>query len=155
MPKRSAALLLYRQEDRDRPVEVLLVHPGGPFWARKDTGSWSIPKGEYEDGEEALAVACREFEEEVGTPPPAGDPVQLGTIKQPSGKLVIAFSLRGDVDLTGFHSNTFEMEWPKGSGHLRTFPEVDKAAWFSLDVARTRLLKGQLGFLDLLVKELP
>jgi predicted NUDIX family NTP pyrophosphohydrolase len=155
MPKRSAALLLYRQEHRDRPVELLLVHPGGPFWARKDTGSWSIPKGEYEDGEEPLAVARREFEEEVGIPPPPGDPVELGTIKQPSGKLVIAFALRGDVDLTGFHSNTFEMEWPKGSGRLRTFPEVDKAAWFSLDAAHTKLLKGQLGFLDLLAKELP
>jgi predicted NUDIX family NTP pyrophosphohydrolase len=154
MPKRSAALLLYRQEHRDRPAEVLLVHPGGPFWARKDTGSWSIPKGEYGDGEEPLAAARREFQEEVGIPPPPGDAVELGTIKQPSGKLVVAFALRGEVDLTDFHSNTFEMEWPKGSGRLRTFPEVDKVAWFSLDVAHTKLLKGQLGFLDLLAKEL-
>lgn len=151
MPKLSAALLLHRVRER-APLEVLIVHPGGPFWARKDEGAWSLPKGEYQQGEEPLTVARREFEEEVGVAAPQGHATQLGSIKQPSGKIVTAFAQRGDVDLSGFRSNTFDMEWPKGSGRLRQFPEVDKAEWVSITEAREKLLKGQRGFLDMLLE---
>src|SRR5690242_6640126 len=113
MPKLSAALLIHRQREE---LEVLLVHPGGPFWARKDDGVWSIPKGEYLEPEEPLAAAYREFEEEVGIAPPTGDPLDLGTARLSSGKIVTCFALEGDLDLAGFHSNTFELKWPPGTG---------------------------------------
>jgi len=148
MVKLSAGLLLHRVRGPGLPPEVLLVHPGGPFWARRDAGAWSIPKGEYEEAEQPLAAARREFEEELGLPVPAGDLSELGAIEQPSGKVVTAFTLRADLDLAGFRSNTFDLEWPRGSGTIHAFPEVDRAAWFDLAQARTRLLKGQVGFLD-------
>jgi predicted NUDIX family NTP pyrophosphohydrolase len=143
--------LLYRLSS-EGVVEVLLAHPGGPFWARKDAGAWSIPKGEYDPGEDALATARREFREEVGFDPPAGDPVSLGERRQPSGKRVSAWALRGDLDLSGATSNTFEIEWPRGSGTMREFPEVDRVEWMPAAVARTKLLKGQVPFLEALVE---
>jgi len=149
----SAGLLLYRVTD-DEAVEVLLAHPGGPFWARKDAGVWSIPKGEYEPSDDALATARREFREEVGLDPPAGDPVPLGERRQPSGKRVTAWALAGDLDVTHATSNTFEIEWPKGSGTVREFPEVDRVEWMTVEQARIKLLKGQVPFLDALVEML-
>ena len=143
MPKLSAGLLLYRI--RDSVVEVLIAHPGGPFWARKDAGAWSIPKGEYTDGEDPWAAAQREFSEELGLPVPAGPRIDFGPLKQPSGKVVTAFAVHGDLDITDARSNTFELEWPKGSGTLREFPEVDRVGWFPVAHARTKLLKGQRG----------
>jgi predicted NUDIX family NTP pyrophosphohydrolase len=147
MPKTSAALLLYRHGET---LEVLIAHMGGPFWARKDAGAWSIPKGEHTPDEEPLAAALREFAEEMGSPPPPGEPVPLGSVKQSGGKTVTTFALEGDFDLTGFHSNTFEMEWPRGSGRTQEFPEVDRAEWVTIDVAREKLVKGQLPILDAL-----
>lgn len=146
MPKTSAALLLYRHRDT---LEVLIAHMGGPFWARKDAGAWSIPKGEYTD-EEPLTAARREFTEEMGSPPPDGTPIPLGTVKQSGGKTVTTYAIEGDFDLDGFHSNTFQMEWPRGSGTMREFPEVDRAEWVTVDVARDKLVKGQLPVLDAL-----
>lgn len=156
MAKLSAGLLLYRISDG--VVEVLIGHPGGPFWARKDAGAWSIPKGEYaeaigdEPGEDAWATAQREFGEELGLPAPGGPRLELSSIKQPSGKVVTAFAVNGDLDITAAQSNTFELEWPKGSGKIRAFPEIDRVAWVSVAEARTKLLKGQVGFLDRLMK---
>ncbi len=149
MPKLSAGLLLYRT--RDGVVEVLIAHPGGPFWARKDNGAWSIPKGEYTDGEDPWAAAQREFSEELGLSVPAGPRLDLGPLKQPSGKVVTAFAVQSDLDVTDARSNTFQLEWPKGSGTLREFPEVDRVGWFTVAQARTKLLKGQRGFLDRLM----
>lgn len=149
MPKLSAGLLLYRITDGG--VEVLIGHPGGPFWARKDDGAWSIPKGEYTEGEDPWTVACREFGEELGKPPPDGPRVEFAPVKQPSGKIITAFAVRGDLDLAGTHSNTFELEWPKGSGQIREFPEIDRAGWFSVAEARSKLLKGQRPLLDRLL----
>jgi predicted NUDIX family NTP pyrophosphohydrolase len=149
VPKLSAGLLLYRVSDG--VVEVLIGHPGGPFWARKDDGAWSIPKGEYTDGEDPWAAAQREFEEEVGLAPPTAPRIDLGAVKQPSGKVLTVFAVRGDLDITDAHSNTFELEWPKGSGRLRQFPEIDQLAWLSVERARVKLLKGQLPCLDLLM----
>lgn len=147
MPKLSAGLLVYRWVDGE--AEVLLVHPGGPFWARKDDGAWSLPKGEYEPGEDPLEVALREFREELGVDPPVADAaVPMGEQRQPSGKRVTAWALEGDVDVSDVRSNTFEMEWPPHSGRAGEFPEVDRAGWFGLDEARRKLLRGQLGFLD-------
>jgi predicted NUDIX family NTP pyrophosphohydrolase len=146
VPKLSAGLLLYRV--RDGVVDVLIAHPGGPFWARKDDGAWSIPKGEYADGDDPWAAAQREFEEELGLTPPAGPRVELGSVKQSGGKVVTAFAVQGDLDVTDARSNTFELEWPRGSGQLRTFPEVDRVDWFPLAHARTKLLKSQSSFLD-------
>ena len=147
MPKRSAGLLVYRRAGAG--LEVLLVHPGGPYWARKDDGAWSLPKGEYEEGEEPLEVALREFSEELGTgPPDANAAVDLGELRQPGGKLVRAWAVEGDLDVTAITSNTFEMEWPPHSGRTGEFPEVDRAGWFDLDTARRKLLRGQTGFLD-------
>jgi predicted NUDIX family NTP pyrophosphohydrolase len=144
--KRSAGILLHRH--RDGAHEVLLVHPGGPFWAKKDAGAWSIPKGEYEDGEDARACALREFAEELGSAPPDGELVDLGEIRQRGGKVVTAWALAGDADADAIHSNTFSMEWPPRSGTMREFPEVDRAAWFSLDEARERILPAQAPLLD-------
>jgi predicted NUDIX family NTP pyrophosphohydrolase len=152
MAKLSAGLLLYHAEDDS--VEVLIGHPGGPFWARKDDGAWSIPKGEYLEGEDPWQVAQREFEEEIGMPPPKGPRTELGTIKQPSGKVLTVFAVAGTLDVTDAHSNTFELEWPKGSGRIRSFPEIDRVGWFAIPAARTKLLKGHVAFLDRLLQHL-
>lgn len=147
MPKRSAGLLVYRVVDGE--PEVLLVHPGGPYWAKKDEGSWSLPKGEYEPDEDPLEVAIREFREELGLDPPeAREPALLGEVRQPGGKLVSAWALPGDLDVGVVRSNTFTMEWPPRSGRSAEFPEVDRAGWFDLETARRKLLPGQLGLLD-------
>ncbi|ADT99394.1 MULTISPECIES: NUDIX domain-containing protein [Mycolicibacterium] len=152
MPKLSAGLLLFRETDG--VVEVLLGHPGGPFWARKDEGAWSIPKGEYADGDDPWAVAQREFTEETGKPVPAGPPIGLAPVRQPGGKVVTAFAVRGDLDLDGTFSNTFTLVWPRGSGTVREFPEIDRVEWFDLATARVKLLKGQRPLLDELEKVL-
>ena len=146
MPKLSAGLLLYRVNDDG--VDVLIGHPGGPFWAKKDDGAWSVPKGEYAQGEDPWLVARREFEEELGKPPPDGPRIDLPPVKQPSGKIVTVFAVRGDLDLEGTFSNTFSLEWPKGSGNVREYPEIDRVEWFSVPAARSKLLKGQLPLLD-------
>lgn len=146
MAKESAGLLLYRQ--RDGKLEVLLVHPGGPFWKRRDEGAWSIPKGEIDSGEEAIAVARREFEEELGQPPPEAEFAALGEVRQAGGKLVRAWAARGDFDVDQARSSTFEMEWPPRSGKVQTFPEVDRAAWFDLETARQMILPAQQAFID-------
>jgi predicted NUDIX family NTP pyrophosphohydrolase len=153
MVVRSAGLLLYRAS-AGGVVEVLLAHPGGPFWARKDAGAWSIPKGEYGPHEDPLGAAVREFREEVGLDAPAGDPVLLGERSQPSGKWVTAWALPGDLDVTHAASNTFEIEWPRGSGTMREFPEVDRVEWMTVDQARAKLLKGQVPFLDALIESI-
>jgi predicted NUDIX family NTP pyrophosphohydrolase len=153
MPKLSAGLLLYRVSD-DGGVEVLIGHPGGPFWARKDEGAWSIPKGEYVEGEDPWTVAQREFEEELGKAPPPGPRIDFQPLKQPSGKVITAFAVRGDLDLEGTFSNTFELEWPKGSGNIREYPEIDRVAWFSVAEANEKLLKGQRPLLDRLTASL-
>jgi predicted NUDIX family NTP pyrophosphohydrolase len=127
---------------------VLLVHPGGPFWKDKDAGAWSIPKGEYADGEDPRACAAREFEEELGSPLPAGDMAELGTVKLRSGKQITAFAVAGDLDVDAAHSNTFTLEWPPRSGRMEEFPEVDRAGWFGLDEAREKLNPAQAALLD-------
>jgi predicted NUDIX family NTP pyrophosphohydrolase len=149
MPKRSAGLLMYRRNGRD--FSVLLVHPGGPFWAKKDLGAWSIPKGEYADGEDPLAVARREFEEETGARP-QGEFEPLGEIRQAGGKRVSAWAVEGDFDPAHLVSNMFELEWPPRSGRKARFAEVDRAEWFSLDVARKKILPGQRPFIDRLAE---
>lgn len=152
-PKLSAGVLLFRV-DRDGVLQVLIVHMGGPFWAHKDAGGWSIPKGEYENGEDPFQVALREFGEELGAPVPADDFTPLGEIRQPSGKRLIVWAAEGDLDASRAVSNTFEMEWPKGSGTVQAFPEVDRAGWFDVEESRTKLLKGHLPFLDRLTADL-
>ncbi|KAA8957176.1 NUDIX domain-containing protein [Mycobacterium sp.] len=152
MPKRSAGLLLYRVSDG--VVEVLIAHPGGPFWAGKEDGVWSIPKGEYADAEDPWAAAQREFVEEVGLAVPDGPRIDLGSLKQPGGKIVTAFAVRADLDITGAHSNTVEVEWPRGSGQIKVFPEIDRVGWFPLPQARVKLLAGQRPFLDRLMAHL-
>ncbi len=142
---------MYRR--RHGGIEVFLVHPGGPLWAKKDEGAWSIPKGEYEPGEEPLKAARREFAEETGFSP-QGTFIPLGDLKQPGGKLVTAFAIEGDCSPEAIRSNTFTMEWPPRSGALREFPEIDRGAWFPLDTARQKILKGQLGFLERLAARL-
>lgn len=147
MPKLSAGLLLYRTVDGE--VEVLLVHPGGPYWARRDDGVWSLPKGEHSVDEEPFEVAIREFREELGIDAPADCPAAfLGELRQPGGKRVKAWALEGGVDVEVVRSNTFTMEWPPGSGVTRGFPEVDRAGWFDLEAARQKLVPGQVGFID-------
>jgi predicted NUDIX family NTP pyrophosphohydrolase len=146
MAKRSAGLLLFRR-DADG-VRVLLVHPGGPFWAKRDRGSWSIPKGEYLDGEDARAVALREFEEETGVAPPAGALKPLGDVRQAGGKIVTGFALAGDIDPQEIVSNRFEMVWPPKSGRRQSFPEIDRAGWFTLAEAAEKILDGQRPFLE-------
>lgn len=135
---------------RNGHAEVFLVHPGGPFWRKKDAGTWSIPKGEYEEGQDPLAAAKREFEEETGIKP-EGKFIALDEIKQPGGKVITAWAFEGDCSPREIRSNTFSMEWPPKSGHKQEFPEVDRANWFALDEAQKRIVKGQAGFLDRLV----
>jgi predicted NUDIX family NTP pyrophosphohydrolase len=149
---RSAGIVLHRRVN-DR-TEVLLVHPGGPFWARRDLGVWSIPKGEYEPGEDPLAAALREFEEELGSPAPDGDREDLGEVRQRAGKLVRAWAVAGDLDVSRVHSNTFELEWPPRSGRRASFPEVDRAEWFELDLARQKIVGAQAALLDRLSERL-
>jgi predicted NUDIX family NTP pyrophosphohydrolase len=151
VPKLSAGLL-YRIVDGE--LEVLIGHPGGPFWARKDDGAWSIPKGEYTEGEDPWTVAQREFSEEIGKKAPVGARIEFEPVKQPSGKVITAFAVRGDLDIEDTFSNTFELEWPKGSGKIREFPEIDRVGWFSVAAARSKLLKGQRPLLDHLMSAL-
>jgi predicted NUDIX family NTP pyrophosphohydrolase len=147
MPARSAGLLPFRRTARG--LEVLLVHPGGPFWARRDEGAWSLAKGELEPGEEPLAAAVREVEEETGFRL-EGPYLPLGEVVQRGGKRVVAWAVEGELDPAALRSQPFSLEWPPRSGRLREFPEVDRAAWFALPEARRRLLPSQLPFLDAL-----
>ena len=152
MAKVSAGILLYRVGDE---VEVLLVHPGGPFWKTKSDGVWSIPKGEFDpDTEDALVAALREFEEELGQPPPEGDPIYLGEVTQKAGKRVRAWALEGDLDPDTIMSNTFEMEWPPKSGRTAEFPEIDRGEWFAIGAARSQINSAQAEFLDRLRQSL-
>lgn len=139
-------MLLFRQREGIR--EVLLVHPGGPFWQKRDDGAWSIPKGEIGENETGISVARREFHEELGIAAPDGDVRSLGTVPQAGGKVVHAWALPGDLDVTRMTSNTFELEWPPRSGKLQRFPEVDRAAWFDLGTARRKLVPAQAAFID-------
>jgi predicted NUDIX family NTP pyrophosphohydrolase len=151
MPKTSAGILLYRRQGNE--PEVLLVHPGGPFWTKKDLGAWSLAKGEYQEGEDPLCAALREFFEETGHRP-TGPFLPLGERKQPSGKRILAWAAESDWDPASLVSNTFNMEWPRGSGRIREFPEIDRAAWFDMTEAQRRILSGQRGFLDELHQKL-
>jgi len=147
----SAGILLFR---RPGP-EVLLVHPGGPYWARRDAGAWSIPKGELEeDGADALACALREFEEETGSAPGPGELVALGEVRQKGGKVVAAWAAEGDLDAGTIRSNTFELEWPPRSGRRQSFPEVDRAGWFGVAEAREKMIPAQAAFLDRLLEHM-
>lgn len=146
MAKRSAALLVYRLS-AEKGLEVLVAHMGGPFWARRDRRGWSIPKGECEAGEDPLATARREFAEEMGAPPPGGEFAGLGERRQPSGKIIVSYAVEGDFDLSGFRSNTFTLEWPRGSGKIQEFPEMDRAEWMTLGRASEMLVKGQVPIL--------
>jgi predicted NUDIX family NTP pyrophosphohydrolase len=150
--KRSAGLLIYRW--RDGVLEVLLGHPGGPYFAKKDDGSWTIPKGEYEPDEEPLIAAYREFTEEIGVAPPDGEPLALGDTKQSNGKLAVVWALKGDLDVTDIRCNTFELEWPPRSGRVQEFPELDRAGWFDIDTARRKAFASQLPFFDRLLHHL-
>ena len=143
---RSAGLLLYRRGGGG--TEVLIGHMGGPFWARKDERAWSVFKGEFNDGEDPFAAARREFQEETGRPPPEGPVIDLGEVRQSSGKRVVAWAIEGDFDPSGLRSNTFTLEWPPRSGRMQAFPEVDRAEWFDLETARAKLVKAQAGFID-------
>ena len=149
MPHESAGLLLYRIGPEG--VQVLLVHPGGPYWAKRSEGAWSIPKGEIGPAESPLQVALREFQEELGVPPPDNLPIPLGSVRQAGGKVVHAWGMAGDLEVAGLHSNTFEMEWPPRSGRIQTFPEVDQTGWFDPPGARRMLLPAQHPFLDRLL----
>jgi predicted NUDIX family NTP pyrophosphohydrolase len=154
MPKTSAGLLLYRFSDGES-IELLLVHPGGPYWEGKDVHSWSVPKGEYGSGEDAEHAAVREFTEELGQAPPGGPRIDLGEVRQSSGKRVRAWAIRAqDFSPDGFSSNEFEMEWPPRSGDTQRFPEVDRAEWMGVDPARERIVRGQAEFIDRLLEQL-
>ena len=150
MVARSAGILLHRRRGGRR--QVLIVHPGGPLWARRDDAAWSIPKGEYGDDEQPWPAACREFAEELGRAVPEGPVTDLGEVRQASGKRVRAFAVAADLDLTGHNvgvvSNTFELEWPPGSGRVRRYPEIDRAEWVDVDLARIKLVAGQVPLLD-------
>ncbi len=147
----SAGILLYRT--RKGTLEIFLVHPGGPYWRNKDVGAWSIPKGSLEEGDDELTAAKREFQEETGSPID-GDFVELTPLKQPSGKIVHAWAVEGDIDAASVRSNTFPMEWPPRSGKMQEFPEVDRGAWFALELARQKILNAQRGFVDQLERRL-
>jgi predicted NUDIX family NTP pyrophosphohydrolase len=149
VPDKSAGVLLFRRREDD--IEIFLVHPGGPFWAKKDDGAWSIPKGLYDDDEDPLAAAKREFTEEVGSSID-GEFTALGEFKLPSGKRLSVWAVEGDLDAASITSNLFEMEWPPRSGKQAQFPEVDRAGWFTPDAARVKLTKGQLQVLDAFLK---
>ena len=144
--KTSAGILLFRKANGG--IEVLLGHMGGPFWARRDDGAWSIPKGEYEPPEDALAAARREFTEELGLPVPPGELIELGEAKQSGGKVVTIWAVEGDLDPDAVVPGTFEMEWPPRSGRRQPFPEIDRVAWFSLDIAGLKIVSGQRPFLE-------
>ncbi|GAC66690.1 NUDIX domain-containing protein [Gordonia soli] len=144
--ERSAGLLLYRIADNG--LEVLIVHPGGPLWAKKDDGAWSVPKGLYDADEPAADAARREFTEELGSPPPDGPLLELGEVRLKSGKVVTAFAVEGDLDAATIVSNTFEMAWPPRSGRTQQFPEIDRALWCDPDTARTKLNPAQAAFVD-------
>ena len=148
--RRSAGILLYRSAG-GRHVEVLLAHPGGPLFASRDEGVWTVPKGEYEADEEPWDVARREFEEETGFPAPDGEPIDLGEIRQKGGKVVVAWGLAGDLDPAEAHSNTFEFQWPPRSGRWITIPEIDRVEWFAPDEARRRIKDTQIPFIDRLL----
>jgi predicted NUDIX family NTP pyrophosphohydrolase len=150
--KRSAGLLLYRRGTAG--VEVLIGHMGGPFWAKRDDGGWSIFKGEYGDGEDPLAAARREFQEETGSPAPAGETLELGEVRQSGGKRVVAWAIEAQFDPATVRSNTFSIEWPPRSGRSQEFPEIDRAEWFDLATARRKLVKGQVPLLDVLAAAL-
>jgi predicted NUDIX family NTP pyrophosphohydrolase len=150
--KQSAGLLMYRGQGAT--LELLLVHPGGPFWAKKDLGAWSIPKGEHEAREDPLAVARREFEEELGSAPPQNAVIELGKLVQPSRKVITAFAIAGDFDPAHLKSNEFEMEWPPKTGRKQSFPEVDRAEWFSPEDAHKKIHAGQQPFIDRLLQSL-
>ena len=152
MAKQSAGILLYRNVSAG--YEVFIVHPGGPFWAKKDSGAWSIPKGEFVEGEEPLAAAKREFTEETGQHAPAGAYEPLGQAKQPSGKIVYIWAIQANMDPAALHSNAVELEWPPRSGQRQSFPEVDRAGWFGLAKAKTKLVKGQVVFVERLAEHL-
>jgi predicted NUDIX family NTP pyrophosphohydrolase len=152
-PTRSAGVLLYRLTDAGT-VEVLIGHMGGPFWARKDAGGWSIPKGEAGPGEEPFDVARREFAEELGSPVPAAEFVDLGELRVSSSKLLTVWAAQGDLDAEACVSNTFPLEWPPRSGRIQEFPEIDRAAWVAVDVAREKLVRGQVPFLDRLLERI-
>ena len=152
MKKQSAGVLLYRFKDRE--LQVLIAHPGGPFFAKKDNGNWSIPKGLYEDDEDPFEAAKREYEEEIGAPVPSGPYLELGEIKRKDGKTICAWAAEGDVDESKVKSNTFEMEWPPRSGKKQEFPEIDKALWFNLDSASQKLQPAQVEFLKRLAGQL-
>jgi predicted NUDIX family NTP pyrophosphohydrolase len=151
MPKRSSGILMYRRRPPRAGIELLLVHPGGPFWAKRDWGAWSIPKGEYVEGEDALVAARRELEEETGACP-QGDFLPLGDLLQPGRKIVSAWAIEGDFDPSTLKSNQFELEWPPKSGRKAAFPEVDRAEWFSPPDARRKILPGQSEFIARLLK---
>jgi predicted NUDIX family NTP pyrophosphohydrolase len=152
MARRSAGIALYRRSGPE--LEVLLVHPGGPLWARRDTGAWSIPKGEYGEDEEPEAAARREFAEELGAPAPEGELIDLGEVRQQGGKLVRAWAAAGDLDAGAIHSNTFALEWPPRSGRISEFPEVDRAQWFTLAQAGERIVDAQRALLERLATAL-
>jgi predicted NUDIX family NTP pyrophosphohydrolase len=143
MPKKSAGILLYRQSADKSDFEVLLVHPGGPFWRKKDEGAWTIPKGEFTDDEDPLTAAKREFKEETGSEAPAGKYIQLTSIRQKGGKVVHPWAIEASFDPATLQSNSFEMEWPPKSGKLESFPEIDRAEWFTPEVAMSKILPGQ------------
>ncbi len=151
MSKMSAGLLLFRYIADN--LEVLLVHPGGPYWAKKDDGAWSIPKGEFTEGEDPFEAAKREFEEETGQTP-TGDVITLRPMRQPGGKLVYTWAIRSNFNAAALKSNTFFMEWPPKSGRQQEFPEVDKAEWFSIEVAKRKILRGQVNFIEQLQEKL-
>jgi predicted NUDIX family NTP pyrophosphohydrolase len=154
LPKHSAGLLVFRPVDEG--IEVLAVHPGGPFWAKKDDGAWSIPKGEIDnESEEPYLAARREFEEELGQPAPDAEPIDLGEVRQAGGKIVKAWGLlagEDEVDPDAINSNTVELEWPRGTGRIMKFPEVDKAAWMSPDTARLKLIPAQVALVERLIE---
>ncbi|MFJ8050709.1 NUDIX domain-containing protein [Streptomyces luteogriseus] len=151
--KRSAGLLLFHPGDDG--LEVLLGHMGGPFFAQRDAGAWTVIKGEYEPDEPAWEAACREFQEEVGLPPPDGEAIDLGEVRQTNGKIVTAWAIRADLDPAAITPGTFRMEWPPKSGRLQEFPELDRVAWFGLDRARSVIVKAQAAFLDRLAEHSP
>ncbi|HSX28123.1 MAG TPA: NUDIX domain-containing protein [Candidatus Saccharimonadales bacterium] len=151
MPKLSAGILVYRGSQQQ--LEVFLVHPGGPFWAKKDKGAWSLPKGEYAEGETPWEAAKREFQEETGQPVPGGEPLELGQVKY-GNKILTAWAIAGEMDASRVSSNMFSMEWPPRSGKTQEFPEVDRAGWFTPAVAQTKLVSGQVELVDRLLQKL-